>query len=130
MPYMSKNYAIKTRKDNTAITGFSMCGRESLYIGFSRSDLFGYIGAMCPAPGLTTDLITESDLKFTENYPYLLMISTGSNDQIVWSTPFEYHDTLNKNSVEHVWYYVTDGDHESNTIRPHIYNFVHSIFKA
>ncbi len=66
MPYMSKNYAIKTR-----ITGFSMGGIESLYIGFSRSDLFGYIGAMCPAPVLTTDLITESDLKFTENYPYL-----------------------------------------------------------
>ncbi len=130
MPYMEQNYSIKTGRENTAITGFSMGGRESLYIGFSRSDLFGYIGAMCPAPGLTTDLIPDADLKFTNNSPYLLMISAGSNDQIVWSTPSGYHDTLNNNNVDHVWHYVTGGDHGGYTIRPHVYNFVRSIFKA
>ena len=29
-----------------------MGGRESLFIGFERPDLFGYIGSVCPAPGL------------------------------------------------------------------------------
>ena len=36
---------------------------------------------MCPAPGLTTDLIKEDDLKFNGQSPYLLMVSAGSNDQ-------------------------------------------------
>lgn len=130
MPYMEQNYSIKTGPDNTAITGFSMGGRESLYIGFSRPDLFGYVGAMCPAPGLTTDLIKEDDLKFGSTSPYLLMVSAGSNDQIVWSTPSGYHDTMNKNNVTHVWHYVTDGDHGGKTIRPHMYNFIRYIFKA
>ncbi len=130
MPYMEQHYSIKTGRDNTAITGFSMGGRESLYIGFSRPDLFGYVGAMCPAPGLTTDLIKENDLKFGSTSPYLLMVSAGSNDQIVWSTPSGYHDTMNKNSVTHVWHYVTDGDHGGKTIRPHMYNFIRYIFKA
>ncbi len=130
MPYMEQHYSIKTGRDNTAITGFSMGGRESLFIGFSRPDLFGYVGAMCPAPGLTTDLIKESDLKFGSTSPYLLMVSAGSNDQIVWSTPSVYHDTMNKNNVTHVWHYVTDGDHGGKTIRPHMYHFIRYIFKA
>lgn len=130
IPYMEQHYSIKTGRDNTAITGFSMGGRESLFIGFSRPDLFGYVGAMCPAPGLTTDLIKESDLKFGSTSPYLLMVSAGSNDQIVWSTPSVYHDTMNKNNVTHVWHYVTDGDHGGKTIRPHMYHFIRYIFKA
>lgn len=130
MPYMEQHYSIETGRDNTAITGFSMGGRESLYIGFFRSDLFGYVGAMCPAPGLTTDLIKEGDLKFESTSPYLLMVSAGSNDQIVWSTPSGYHDTMDKNKVTHVWHYVTDGDHGGKTIRPHMYNFIRYIFKV
>ncbi|HBN11018.1 MAG TPA: hypothetical protein DD392_03455 [Ruminococcus sp.] len=130
MPYMEQNYSIKTGRDNTAITGFSMGGRESLYIGFSRPDLFGYVGAMCPAPGLTTDLIKSENLKFSNTEPYLLMVSAGSDDQVVFSTPSGYNDTLNSNNVNHIWHYVTGGDHGGKTIRPHMYNFVRSIFKA
>ena len=130
MPYMEQNYSILTDRKNTAITGFSMGGRESLYIGFSRPDLFGYVGAMCPAPGLTTDLIPDSELKFNDLSPYLLMVSAGSNDQVVWSTPAGYHDTMNHNGVTHVWHYVGGGDHGGYTIRPHMYNFVRSIFKV
>lgn len=130
MPYMEQNYSIKTGRENTAITGFSMGGRESLYIGFSRPDLFGYVGAMCPAPGLNTDLISNDNLKFDGISPYLLMISAGSNDQVVYSTPSSYHNTLTSNGVNHIWHYVTDGDHGGKTIRPHIYNFIRFIFKV
>lgn len=130
MPYMEQNYSIKTGRDNTAITGFSMGGRESLFIGFSRPDLFGYVGAMCPAPGLNTDQIPAEDLKFNGARPYLLFVSAGSNDTLIYSTPAGYHDTMNKNNVNHIWHYVTGGDHGGKTIRPHMYNYVRSIFKA
>ena len=50
MPYIEKNFSVKTGRENTAITGFSMGARESLFIGLTRSDLFGYVGAACPAP--------------------------------------------------------------------------------
>lgn len=130
MPYMEQHYSIKTGRDNTAITGFSMGGRESLYIGFSRPDLFGYVGAMCPAPGLTTDQIQPENLKFGETEPYMLFISAGSNDTLIYSTPAGCHDTLNTNDVTHIWHYVTGGDHGGKTIRPHMYNFIRYIFKT
>ncbi len=36
MPFMEENYPIKTGRENTAITGFSMGGREALYVGVTR----------------------------------------------------------------------------------------------
>ncbi len=130
MPYMEQNYSIKTGRENTAITGFSMGGRESLNIGFSRPDLFGYVGAMCPAPGLMEDQIKPENLKFTDIEPYLLLVSAGSNDTLIWNTPQGYHDQMNKNGVTHIWHYVNGGDHGGKSIRPHMYNFVRSVFKA
>ena len=85
---------------------------------------------MCPAPGLTTDQIQPENLKFGETEPYMLFISAGSDDTLIYSTPAGYHDTLNTNGVTHIWHYVTGGDHGGKTIRPHMYNFIRYIFKA
>ena len=35
MPYMEQNYSVKTGRENTAITGFSLGGREALYTGIT-----------------------------------------------------------------------------------------------
>lgn len=140
MPFIEENYAVATGRENTAVTGFSMGGRESLFIGFTRSDLFGYVGSVCPAPGLTpgADLnahpgqLQESELviKEGEKAPYLVMISAALNDGVVGNSPETYHNILIENGVEHIWHVVTKGDHGGNSIRPHIYNFAKAIFKA
>ena len=36
MPYINSNFSVKTGRENTAITGFSMGGRESLFIGLTQ----------------------------------------------------------------------------------------------
>ncbi|WP_028514781.1 family 43 glycosylhydrolase [Ruminococcus flavefaciens] len=125
MPYIEKNYSVKTGRDNTAITGFSMGGRESLLIGMKRPDLFGYIGAICPAPGVTGDFKWKSGEE-----PHLLFMTAGSNDEVVYTTPNGYHDSFTKNGVPHIWHYVNGGYHGDNSIHAHIYNFVRAAFKA
>lgn len=138
MPYIEKNFSVKTGRENTAITGFSMGGRESLFIGLTRSDLFAYVGAACPAPGLTpgTDLsmhpgqLQENQLKPAHNIPYLLMITGGGQDGTVGSQPSAYHNILTSNGVDHVWHYVTTGGHDSSSVQPHFYNYLRYIFKA
>lgn len=130
MPYIESHYSVKTGKDNTAIMGFSMGGRESLYISMKRPDLFGYVGAVCPAPGVSPGLIAKSDFQYTDESPYLLLLTAGSNDTVVYSTPSGYNDILNNNGVPHIWHYVKGGYHGGNCIRAHIYNFVRAIFKA
>jgi enterochelin esterase-like enzyme len=124
MPYIEKNYSVKTGRDNTAITGFSMGGRESLLIGLQRSDLFGYVGAICAAPGVTGNFKWASGKE-----PYLLFLTAGSNDTVVYSTPNDYHQKFTQNGVPHVWHYVQGGYHGDNSIHAHLYNFVRAVFK-
>ena len=130
MPYIESHYFVKTGKDNTAIMGFSMGGRESCHISMKRPDLFGYVGAVCPAPGVSPGLIAKSDFQYTDKSPYLLFLTAGSNDTVVYSTPSGYNDILNSNGVPHIWHYVKGGYHGGNCIRAHMYNFVRAIFKA
>ncbi len=85
MPFVEKTFSISKGTENTAIAGFSMGGREALYIGIQHPEQFGYVGAVCPAPGLVpgTDTsqhpgqLKDDELKFDENSgaPYLLYLA-------------------------------------------------------
>ncbi|MBR6761581.1 MAG: hypothetical protein IKM30_06055 [Oscillospiraceae bacterium] len=131
---------MKTGRDYTAITGFSMGGRESLYIGVSRPDLFGYIGAACPAPGVTPGVdmfmnhpgsMTESEFRISgPDYPYVLMIAGGTNDAVVGTFPEQYHNILTTNQTDHIWLSIPGGGHDGSCVVPLMYNFIKSVFKA
>ncbi len=123
MPLIEKEYSVKTGKENTAITGFSMGGRESLNIGMKHPDLFGYVGAICPAPG------ASGPWKFDTETPWLVYITAGGNDTVVYSTPEGYHNNFNTNNVPHIWHYYEAGYHGDNSIHAHLYNFCRFIFK-
>ena len=135
MPWVAKTFSIKTGRENTAISGFSMGGRESQFIGLSMSDTFGYIGAVCPAPGLTpgADLsqhpgqMQEGDLKFA-NTPYLFLLSGAVNDSVVGNQPEMYHNIYTSNATDHIWNPIPGGGHDGNSIRPHFYNLVRNLF--
>ena len=45
MPYIEKNFSVRTGRENTAISGFSMGARESFYIGVKMCDKIGYVGS-------------------------------------------------------------------------------------
>lgn len=139
MPYINEKYSTLTDRENTAIAGFSMGGREALYIGIRRTDLFGAIGAISPAPGLTPakdwamthpGQLKESELRFNEdtNLPYMLMICCGTKDGTVGKFPESYHKIMEDNSVEHTWYEVPGADHDNNAIRSGLNNFMRAIF--
>jgi enterochelin esterase-like enzyme len=139
MPFMENHYSIKTGRKNTAIAGYSFGGRNSLYIGLTRSDLFGYIGAFSPAPGVLPgdDIFTghfdglyqEDELKAKHKDPILLMLSCGTNDSIVFDTPKYYHEVLTANNQEHIWYEIQGVDHPDNeALTSPYHNFLSSIF--
>ena len=141
MPFMEENYSVATGRLNTGVLGFSMGGRESLAIGFTYPDLFGYVGAIAPAPGLVPgrDWAMEHEGQFAEEelvfssekgMPYLLMIGAGDSDGTVGQFPKSYHELLDKNSVAHLWYEIPGSDHGDPAISSVVYNFVKAAFKA
>ena len=146
MPFIKANYSIKTGRENTAVAGLSMGGRESLFIGFSMPETFGYIGAFSPAPGLlplsfpdTGDhpnrpafpsQFTEDDLAVKDGVPAptLLMMCNGEQDEIVKLCTAGYEAALNKNGVEHL-YYTMPGGHDFGVWKNGLYHFAKQIFK-
>ena len=140
MPFIERNYAAATGKDNTAVFGFSMGGREALAIGFMYPDLFGYIGADAPAPGLVPGQdwalnhpgqLTEDELSYTTEMPYLIMMGAGDSDGTVGSFPKTYHEIMERNGVTHIWYEIPGEDHNSDkAISSVTYNFCRYVFRA
>lgn len=137
MPFIKEHYSIKEGRENTAIAGLSMGGREALYIGIRMADTFGYTGAFSPAVGVLpySGYISESGLfskktfKLPERYNEntLLLICNGDNDTVVYDTPKQYHDTLTENGTKHI-YYETEGGHDFGVWENGLYNFVRRIF--
>eukprot|EP00833_Pecoramyces_ruminatium_P011461 jgi/Orpsp1_1/1185493/evm.model.c7180000094057.2 len=138
MPYMEQHYSIATGRENTAIIGYSFGGRNSLYIGYTRPDLFGYVGSFSPAPGLVpgddfftghhTGLFQEDELR-TDNPPIVTMLSCGTNDTIVFDFPKTYHEILTRNNQKHIWYEIQGHDHADNeSLNSPLYNFFTSAF--
>lgn len=137
MPYIESKYPIKTGRNNTAIAGLSMGGRESIYIGFTLYKTFGYIGAFCPAFGIfkyfnnsvsEEGLFTEENFKLPYDLKTLIMIVKGKSDNIVLNEPVRYHNALVKNNVEHI-YYEIEGGHDFLVWKNGLYNFSKRIFK-
>ncbi|KAG4098345.1 carbohydrate esterase family 1 protein [Neocallimastix lanati (nom. inval.)] len=138
MPYMEANYSILTGRENTAICGFSMGGRNSLYIGYKRPDLFGYVGAFSPAPGVTpgTDfsgyhkgLFTEDSFR-AEIPPFVTLVSCGTHDSVVGQFPKSYHEILSRNNQEHIWFEIPGADHDGVAVSAGYYNFISAVFGA
>ena len=138
MPFIEKTFSVATGRDNTAITGFSMGGRESLFIALKHPELFGYVGAVCPAPGLVeipgspmhSGQITEAEMVFPEEYkPRLLLISSSDADNVVSTAPDSYRDIFTRNSVEFVTHRLQHTAHDQSSVKPHLYNFLRFIFK-
>ena len=127
MPHIESKYSVATGRENTAVTGFSMGGRESLQIGMKYADKFGYVGAACPAPGVSGSFKWSSE----EASPSLVYITAGTADDVVGtSIPEGYHNNFTKNNVPNIWQVVQNGHHGDDSIRTHLYNFVQFIFQA
>ena len=140
MPYIESHYPVKTGRENTAVAGFSMGGRESLYIGIKCCDKVGYIGGGAPAPGIfpTQDqfmthpgVMSKDDMRIDAPYePYLLLIAGGTSDNMVNDFPKQYSDLFTAHGTENIYLSVPGGGHDSSTIIPMMYNFIRFIFKA
>ena len=140
IPYIEANYSVLKGRENRAIAGFSMGGRETLFIGLSRPDLFGYMGAIAPAPGVVPakdwamthpGQLQESEMTFAgkEFQPTVLMVCCGTKDSVVGKFPESYHNLFEKNEQPHVWYEVPEADHDANAIKSGLYNYLRAIFR-
>lgn len=136
-PFVEKNFAVARGREHTAITGFSMGGRESLFIAFRHPDLFAYVGAACPAPGLVEipdspmhpGQIDSAEMCFPDAArPRVLLVSSSKADDIVSTAPDSYRETLSKNGEPFLSQVMRTTAHNHTSVKPHLYNFLRMLF--
>ncbi|MBO4414928.1 MAG: hypothetical protein J5824_02975 [Lachnospiraceae bacterium] len=138
MPHIESTYSVLTGRENTYLAGFSMGGRETIFITLKRPELFGYVCAISAAPGIvaTTDKfmthpgqMAESDVRFAPDAvtPEKFIICCGTRDSVVGTYPKSYHELLEANGTDHIWYEITGADHDNNAIKSGLYNLFKQI---
>ena len=135
MPVVESRYNVKTGRENTAIAGFSLGGRETLFISLKETERFGYVCAISPAPGLVPGKdwamehpgqLTPEKLVYPKDAirPDVLLLLCGTKDSVVGVFPKSYHEIFEANGVDHIWYEVEEADHDNNAIKSGLYNFL------
>lgn len=138
MPHIEEKYSVLTGRDNTYLAGFSMGGRETIFITLQRPELFGYVCAISAAPGIVPakdkfmtheGQISESEMKFADGAvePNVFIICCGTRDSVVGTFPKQYHELLEANGAGHIWYEINGADHDNNAIKSGIYNLFKQI---
>jgi len=139
MPYIESEYSVLKGRENTCLAGFSMGGRETIFITLKRPELFGYVCAISSAPGIVPSKdkfmnhegqMEEEEFRFMDNAiePEVFMCCCGSTDSVVGKFPLSYHELMEKNGVSHIWYEVPGADHNAQAIKSGLNNFIPVIF--
>ncbi|MDR0249669.1 MAG: esterase family protein [Oscillospiraceae bacterium] len=136
MPFIRENYSVSDKREETAVAGLSMGGREALFIAVSMPETFGFAGAFCPAPGLMSSnlgipgQLDPSDMTLPEKYKrdMFILINAGNQDTVVGDSPLNYSGAFAANGVEHA-YYSIDGGHGFDVWKNGLYWFAGCIFK-
>ncbi len=133
-PEIEKRYSIKPGRENHAVAGLSMGGRNALYVGLSLIDRFGYIGAFEPAPGVLPypaepGLFTKETLTVPDQYKdtTFVLVSKGTRDNVVGDNPKTYADVLAENGVD-PHFVQLEGGHDFKVWKESLYLFALKLF--
>jgi enterochelin esterase-like enzyme len=123
------NYRVEPGRENRAIIGLSMGGRQSLTIGLQRLDLFAWVGGMsavAPTPETTFAGILKDPQGANERLK-LLWFCCGKGDPLMVGAR-EFDGLLSQHGIHHQ-FVEFPGEHEWGVWRPALREFLGLIFK-
>lgn len=132
MPYINAHYSTLTGKENTAIAGYSMGGREAMLTAFAYQDIFGWVGAFSSA-SFGTDVVSASDYvpdftldKGSDGF-YYVQVTVGGLDTLA-PVSRNICARLDEIGVEYTYNTVFLGMHSPSVWRSALNDFVKNIF--
>jgi enterochelin esterase-like enzyme len=126
IPFVESKYSVFADREHRAIGGMSMGGGQSLNIGLTNLDTFGWIAAVAAAPNtrppaeLVPDPAPVRKLK-------LLWLSVGNRDPLQRYNR-DLHTYLEEKGVPHAWRLDTNG-HDTAEMSSSLYHFAQRLFK-
>lgn len=138
IPYINEHYSTRTGRENTAIAGYSLGGRESLFLCFAHPDVFGYVGAFAPVGGVVDTgsgervygnrgFLLPELVKDGGQQPLVTLIVAGDSDPYCKESAINYSDYMSSHGINHI-FYIRPGAHEVSVWNNGLYNFIRRIF--
>jgi enterochelin esterase-like enzyme len=113
LPFVEKNYRVKSNRESRAIAGFSGGGGTSLYIGLGNPDLFAYVCGY--APGMLSsefernNAVPFANPELTNSRLKLFWLGCGKEDGLL-GVFREYLKVLDDKHINHQTF-ITSGGH-------------------
>jgi enterochelin esterase-like enzyme len=136
IPFVEKNYRVKTDTQDRALAGLSMGGIQTLYAGINNSQLFSYLGVFSSGWILPMqNNIANEQYKFMAKNAdminsnlKLLWIAVGGKEDIAYKNCQTMLSKLNEMNIRYQ-YYEYSGGHTWPVWRNDLYHFAQLIFK-
>lgn len=129
MPFVEQNYPTRRDAASRAIVGLSMGGGQSLNIGLTHLDTFGWVGGFSSAA--PTEKLDETFRELVadakQGRPRLLWIGIGKNDFLLEQNK-TFVGWLETKQIPHTWQ-LTDGAHEWPVWRRYLGEFLPLLFR-
>jgi enterochelin esterase family protein len=133
IPLVDKSYSTIQSPKGRAISGLSMGGRHSMFIGFRSLDLFGNFGVLSAgdvtAEATLKDFLTDPNVN--EKVDYLFVGQGTKEAQGFFNQRCQaLHDALNNHNIKHEYYIGGLGGHDWGTWRHLLYyQFLPNLWK-
>jgi enterochelin esterase family protein len=139
IPFIDKTYRTLPDRENRAMAGLSMGGMQAFQISLKHLDVFSHIGGfsgvgggMSPGP---LDLKTAfggvlSDAAAFNKRVRLVWVGIGTKEpERMYQSVNNFHQTLDKGGIKHVYYESPGTDHEWQTWRRDLKDFAPRLFR-
>jgi enterochelin esterase family protein len=138
IPFIDKTYRTIPDRDHRAMAGLSMGGMQTFQITLKHLDLFSHIGGFSGAGGgMATsplDLKTAfggvlSDAAAFNKKVHLVWVGIGTKEpERMYQSVNNFHQTLEKAGIKHIYYESPGTDHEWQTWRRSLAEFALRLF--
>ena len=135
IPFVEKNYRVKTEPQYRALAGLSMGGIQTLYAGIRNTDMFSYLGVFSSGWFANQKDLTDPQYEYWKNNADKInsnlkkfWISQGGKEDIAWQNCQLMRSKLDEMKIKYS-YSEYPGGHSWPVWRNNIFNFAQVLFK-
>ena len=135
IPFIEKNYRVKTEAQYRALAGLSMGGIQTLYAGVRNTDMFSYLGVFSSGWFANQKELTDPQYEYWKNNTEkinsnlkVFWISQGGKEDIAWQNCQIMRTKLDDLKIKYT-YSEYPGGHSWPVWRNNLFNFAQTLFK-
>jgi enterochelin esterase family protein len=125
IPLVENSYAVRKDPKGRALSGLSMGGRHTMFIGFNSPDLFSSFGVLSAgdvdSETSLSKFLNDSETNSKVDYLFLGQ-GPAENEGTLGARCIALHEALTKHGIEHEYYVGGESGHDWSTWRHLLYH--------